>query len=370
MAGGGDAGGENVGSTTKRLTIAFIGAKSVGKTSIIRQFVSNQFSDVVGSTVHPHRYATSLVLSNNRIIEIHISDFPAIETFPEDSLQEWNLHCSAASPKQQNPRKPPQSFCRLRQASAYVLVFDSSRPAPTFQYIRQIRDQILSHGGKDVYKKPMVVAANKQDLIHMARGPSSVGGTTTTAGTSSWSNRGPLMGKGRRRGTNKYIHHQHHPSSGANGSHNNSNGLGNSGGNGGGKNGYNGTTGTSSEWSCTVRKQWRCLYVECSAKFNWQVVHLFQQVVNAIESCSMDGHRHQSGGDPSRHQLPHSIAQLVHLGQLAHLGGFINVPGAPPVVMPLPPPPRPLATSPETRRRTTTTTNGGRSTRRLQCPVC
>lgn len=36
MAGGGDAGGENVGSTTKRLTIAFIGAKSVGKTSIIR----------------------------------------------------------------------------------------------------------------------------------------------------------------------------------------------------------------------------------------------------------------------------------------------------------------------------------------------
>jgi hypothetical protein len=249
----------------------------------LKQFVSNQFSDVVGSTVHPQRYATSLVLSNNRIIEIHISDFPAIETFPEDSLQEWNLHCSAASPKQQNPRtqKPPQSFCRLRQASAYVLVFDSSRPAPTFQYIRQIRDQILSHGGKDVYKKPMVVAANKQDLIHMARGPSSVGGTTTTAGTSSWSNRGPLMGKGRRRGTNKYIHHQHQPSSGANGSHNNSNGMGNSGGNGGGKNGHNGTTGTSSEWSCTVRKQWRCLYVECSAKFNWQVSQLFSSYLGA-----------------------------------------------------------------------------------------
>nr|CAH0109526.1 unnamed protein product [Daphnia galeata] len=349
---GGDVSGENGGGTTKRLTIAFIGAKSVGKTSIIRQFVSNQFSDVVGSTVHPHRYATSLVLSNNRIIEIHISDFPAIETFPEDSLQEWNLHCTSNTLKQAEKRTPPQSFCRLRQASAYVLVFDSSRPAPTFQYIRQIRDQILSHGGKDVYKKPMVVAANKQDLIHMARGPSSSAGTTT--GTSSWSNRGTFMiSKGRRRG-NKFIHH-HPPSSGANSSHN------------GGKNGHNGTNGTSSEWSCTVRKQWRCLYVECSAKFNWQVVHLFQQVVNAIESCSMDGHRHQSGGDPSRHQLPHSIAQLVHLGQLAHLGGFINVPGAPPVVMPLPPPPRPLATSsPESRRRTT----NGRTTRRLQCPVC
>ncbi len=218
--------------------------------------MSNQFSDVVGSTVHPHRYATSLVLSNNRIIEIHISDFPAIETFPEDSLQEWNLHCTSNTLKQAEKRTPPQSFCRLRQASAYVLVFDSSRPAPTFQYIRQIRDQILSHGGKDVYKKPMVVAANKQDLIHMARGPSSSAGTTT--GTSSWSNRGTFMiSKGRRRG-NKFIHH-HPPSSGANSSHN------------GGKNGHNGTNGTSSEWSCTVRKQWRCLYVECSAKFNWQV---------------------------------------------------------------------------------------------------
>ena len=197
--------------------------------------MSNQFSDVVGSTVHPHRYATSLVLSNNRIIEIHISDFPAIETFPEDSLQEWNLHCSSTTPKQQQKtQKPPQSFCRLRQASAYVLVFDSSRPAPTFQYIRQIRDQILSHGGKDVYKKPMVVAANKQDLIYMARGPSSAGAATTTGTGLSWSNRGQLMGKGRGRRGNKYIHHQHHPSSGANGSHNN-NGLGN------GKNGHKGS---------------------------------------------------------------------------------------------------------------------------------
>ncbi|KAK4004574.1 uncharacterized protein LOC116919510 isoform X2 [Daphnia magna] len=349
MAGGCDLSGENGGGTnnTKRMTIAFIGAKSVGKTSIIRQFVSNQFSNVVGPTVHPQRYATSLVLSNNRIVEIHISDFPAIDTFPEDSLQEWNLHCSSSGAKQNSKtvHKPPQSFCRLRQASAYVLVFDSSRPAPTFQYIRQMRDQILSHGGKDVYKKPMVVAANKQDLVHMARGPSA-------SATSTWSNRGPLM-KSRRRGA--HVTHQQTPA------HNNNNGMSHSGGGGnnGGKNGHNGANATSSEWSCIVRKQWRCLYVECSAKFNWQVVHLFQQVVNAIESCSADGHRHQSGGDPSRHQLPHSIAQLVHLGQLAHLGGFINVPGAPPVVMPLPPPPR--ASSPE-RRRTIA--------RRLQCPVC
>lgn len=223
MAGGCDLSGENGGGTnnTKRMTIAFIGAKSVGKTSIIRQFVSNQFSNVVGPTVHPQRYATSLVLSNNRIVEIHISDFPAIDTFPEDSLQEWNLHCSSSGAKQNSKtvHKPPQSFCRLRQASAYVLVFDSSRPAPTFQYIRQMRDQILSHGGKDVYKKPMVVAANKQDLVHMARGPSA-------SATSTWSNRGPLM-KSRRRGA--HVTHQQTPA------HNNNNGMSHSGG--GGNNG-------------------------------------------------------------------------------------------------------------------------------------
>lgn len=189
--------------------------------------MNNQFSEAVGSTVHPHRYTTSLVANNNRIIEIHISDFPAIDTFPEDSLQEWNLHCGQG-------KTTPPSFCRLRQASAYVLVFDSSRPAPTFQYIRQMREQILSHGGKDVYKKPMVVAANKQDLI--VRHPSA-----------QQNSRPVTMTTGRR-----LIHHPH-----------NQNGTAAA---------VNGKSGQSStEWSCTVRKQWRCIYVECSAKFNWQV---------------------------------------------------------------------------------------------------
>lgn len=211
----------------------------MSSSTVVQQFVSNQFSDGVGSTVHPHRYATSLV-ANNRIIEIHISDFPAIDHFPEDSLQEWNLHCAL------QPGKIPPSFCRLRQASAYVLVFDSSRPAPTFQYIRQIREQILSHGGKDVYKKPMVVAANKQDLV--------VRQSMTSSSTSSRT--------GYSTGHRRIIHQSHQ-----NGTLSGGGGGGGGGINGAGKNG----TSSSSEWSCTVRKQWRCLYVECSAKFNWQV---------------------------------------------------------------------------------------------------
>lgn len=94
------------------------------------------------------RYQSSLV-SNNRIIDIDVCDFPAIDKFPEDSLAEWNLQSTG------------RSYCRLRQASAYVLVFDISQPALTFQYIRLIRDQMLTYGS-DMYKKPIVVAANKQ----------------------------------------------------------------------------------------------------------------------------------------------------------------------------------------------------------------
>ena len=233
----------------------------------VQQFVSNEFSDTTSPTVHPQRYATSLV-SNNRIIEIHISDFPAIDKFPEDSIQEWNLQCES------HRRTPPSSFCRLRQASAYVLVFDSSRPAATFQYIRQIRDQILAYGGKDVYKKPMVVAANKQDLVvkpaHNRSHPSVA----------------------RQRRTPSFLnHHQVNQHAQSNGTS------------------KNGASSASSEWSCTVRKQWRCLYVECSAKFNWQVSPFsnISRVTRYAESSSIKGLSESysrvlscSGHDPAR----------------------------------------------------------------------
>merc|ERR1712063_58361 len=61
-------------ASSPKLTIAFIRAKSVGKTSIIRQFLSNQFGDH-STTLTPVRYQSSLV-SNNRIIDIDVCDFP------------------------------------------------------------------------------------------------------------------------------------------------------------------------------------------------------------------------------------------------------------------------------------------------------
>ena len=174
----------------------------------MQQFVENYFNDGVTATTSARRYSTSLV-TNNRIIEVHISDFPAIPKFPEDSIQEWNIQC-------QDNETTPHTFCRLRKASAYVLVFDASRPATTFQYIRQIRDQILRYGGADAYQRPIVVAANKQDLVLQQP-------------------------------ANNYGRHSHQHR----GNHQAKNGT----------------------WTCAeqVRKTWRSHYVETSAKFNWQV---------------------------------------------------------------------------------------------------
>ena len=170
---------------------------------IIQQFINNEFSESANPTNRPNRYRTSFV-SNNRIIDVQISDFPALDKFPEDSLAEWNLHFYKS-----DVTPAASSFCRLRQASAYVLVFDAARPGPTFQYIRQIRDQILTYGS-DMYKKPIVVAANKHDLLVLPRPHANA--RSRVAKTSS----------------------------------------------------------PSQEWGCIVRKQWRCCYVECSAKLNWQ----------------------------------------------------------------------------------------------------
>ncbi|KAI4455106.1 ras like family 10 member b-related [Holotrichia oblita] len=34
----------------------------------------------------------------------------------------------------------------------------------------------------------------------------------------------------------------------------------------------------------TVKKIWKCGYVECSAKYNWKVVTVFKELINMIDS--------------------------------------------------------------------------------------
>ena len=51
-----------------------------------------------------------------------------------------------------------------------------------------------------------------------------------------------------------------------------------------------GSTSVSAAWSRSrdtaanvVRKQWKCSYVECSARYNWRVVALFRELMKAVD---------------------------------------------------------------------------------------
>lgn len=70
------------------LQVVVLGAPGVGKTSIVQQFVWNEFSDVHRPTTEKHSYLAS-VLYNEKLYALQITDLPVIPYFPADSLFEW-----------------------------------------------------------------------------------------------------------------------------------------------------------------------------------------------------------------------------------------------------------------------------------------
>ncbi|KDR12000.1 Ras-like protein family member 10B, partial [Zootermopsis nevadensis] len=125
--------------------VILLGAPAVGKTSIVQQFVWNDFSEEYLPTDQKHTYYPSVII-NDHLYELKISDIPVIPYFPVNSYYEWTDY----------------RFYGLRSATAYVLVFDLSN-ADTFQYIRTLRDQMLE--SRDMRNVPLLVVGNKQDLI-------------------------------------------------------------------------------------------------------------------------------------------------------------------------------------------------------------
>jgi len=133
----------------RQVKIAILGAPGVGKTSLVQQFVFNQWDPDYRSTKEKHFYYPSVII-NNHLYELKLIDIPPIPFFPPDTLSEWR-------------------FCRgygLRTASAYILVFDVSR-AETFHYIRKLRDEITE--SRDTRDIPIFVAGNKHDLAAFSR---------------------------------------------------------------------------------------------------------------------------------------------------------------------------------------------------------
>uniref|UniRef100_A0A8C4IJB7 RAS-like, family 10, member A n=1 Tax=Dicentrarchus labrax TaxID=13489 RepID=A0A8C4IJB7_DICLA len=120
------------------LSIAVIGAPGVGKTSIIRQFIYNDFSEVYTPTRTRYVYRPSVILNGN-MYELKILDVPG------DGGLEWlDLRCRG-----------------VRNANAYILVYDICC-VESFEYVKMIRQQIVEH--RYGHPVPILVVGNKRDL--------------------------------------------------------------------------------------------------------------------------------------------------------------------------------------------------------------
>lgn len=170
--------------------IVVLGSAGVGKTSLIRQFIFNEFIEQHQPTVAKQTYYPSVII-NEHLYEVKLVDVPVLPYFPVTSLYEW----------------ADFRFYGLRNATAYVLVFDLSNDE-TFAYIKNLREQIIE--SRNMHHVPMFVVGNKHDL----------GGCRDIY-------RRDLMS--------------------------------------------------------IVRKNWKCGYIECSAKYNWRVVTLFKEVMKNID---------------------------------------------------------------------------------------
>uniref|UniRef100_A0A8C7VDS1 RAS-like, family 10, member A n=1 Tax=Oncorhynchus mykiss TaxID=8022 RepID=A0A8C7VDS1_ONCMY len=119
------------------LSIAVIGAPGVGKTSIIRQFIYNDFSEVYTPTRDRYVYRPSVILNGN-MYDLKILDVPPISS-PEGS-DVW-----------------------VRNANAYILVYDICC-VESFEYVKMIRQQIVEHREGSSSEVPILVVGSKRDL--------------------------------------------------------------------------------------------------------------------------------------------------------------------------------------------------------------
>uniref|UniRef100_A0A4W5RZH3 RAS like family 10 member B n=1 Tax=Hucho hucho TaxID=62062 RepID=A0A4W5RZH3_9TELE len=177
--------------------IAVLGAQGVGKTAIVERFLHDDYSEAPApATSRARRVHLSAAVLNGHVHDLQITDYPAITSFPGNSMQlpeEWH------------------------RAHVYILVFDICC-FDSFEYIKTMRQQILETRVLGTGDMPILVVGNKRDL-----------------------QRGRVIPR-----------------------HN---------------------------MSDLVRKNWKCGYVECSAKFNWHVLLLFGDALRSV-GCARCKHVH------------------------------------------------------------------------------
>lgn len=70
--------------------VAVLGARGVGKSAIVRQFLYNEFSEVCVPTTARRLYLPAVVM-NGHVHDLQILDFPPISAFPVNTLQVSSL---------------------------------------------------------------------------------------------------------------------------------------------------------------------------------------------------------------------------------------------------------------------------------------
>uniref|UniRef100_A0A8D8ZTN9 Exocyst complex component 8 n=1 Tax=Cacopsylla melanoneura TaxID=428564 RepID=A0A8D8ZTN9_9HEMI len=208
--------------------IILLGAPGVGKTSIIQQFVWTSFDKEYYPTQRKHTYYPTII-RNETYYGLKITDLPCIPYFPIDSYMEWTDF----------------RFYGLRQATAYILVFDLSKANidSTFQYIKSMRDQILESRAKDIDKVTLMVVGNKLDLMP---------------------NLDQVLNKDLHKSSSNHQSLFTTVTSSLNGSQQ--------------------RVLTRQNIINLVKKHWRCPYMECSAKYNYKLNLTFKDLMDTIEA--------------------------------------------------------------------------------------
>ncbi|CAH8484105.1 unnamed protein product [Schistosoma turkestanicum] len=216
------------------LRVPVLGSRQSGKTTLVKQFINCIDPGNPLPTCKRPDYYDPMISFNDRIYNVRLIDCPPIDkNFPKNSIDEWENYRGWG----------------LRNASAFILVFDVNSES-SFQYIRQLREQIVSEFN-DI---PLLLVANKIDLLQqITNGFNSTNLTPPFYSTSSSSSAITMSTSGQAQ-----MGHL-----------NNSNYRFN----------------IRRDINMIIKKQWkRTILVECSAKYNWHVMNVFRELMRILEN--------------------------------------------------------------------------------------
>uniref|UniRef100_A0A915KWB2 Uncharacterized protein n=1 Tax=Romanomermis culicivorax TaxID=13658 RepID=A0A915KWB2_ROMCU len=134
---------EENGSSIK---VVVLGGPSTGKSSLIEQYVHQQFSDQHQVTKACRVYCTTVTVNDSRLYDVEILDTPPVFDFPTDADQEWRSGLTGYG---------------LRKADVYFVVLDVTSPQ-SYLITQKLVRQVLASSKPE---SKIFIIANKYDLL-------------------------------------------------------------------------------------------------------------------------------------------------------------------------------------------------------------